>query len=391
VLQLLSEAFLRQGRLDLAIETEKKLVDLTPLSSPARVRLAQLYYSNGDAKRALADLDAVTKADAAYPVGWESLARVAISTRDWSVAEPAISHLETLDGQGLLAAYLRGEVLAGTGQAEPAIVLFSKVVSADPDTPLAEHALASLVRAYNGLGRLPVALQYVESLKSDSAFVANLLGECYRELGQTDQAVRAFEKAVAGPSPAHPEPYLNLARTLMSQHKTEQAINVLHMGAAALPASPLMSLMLAEIYGETGRYQEAIALYDDVLTANPGLEQAANNMVALISDYQYTDAAAMDRARRVAERFQGATDPIKVDTLGWVQYRLGNVPEALVLLSRAVGTGSGSVPPQLRYHYGAVLLKANQKEKAKVQLRAATEAGASYPGIEDARKMLETL
>jgi tetratricopeptide (TPR) repeat protein len=388
-LRLLAEALLRQGRPDLASETLSQLVEFQPGDAAAQVRMAQLIQLNGDSARALEILTRVTRADPRYAIGWENLVRNLIGTHDWAAAEAAAVRLENLGAQqALTATHLRGESLVAQGKPAESIALFTQVVSADPGTPLAEYSLSALVRVSIALGRLPETITFIEGLKSDNPFVATVLGECYQGVGRADAAELEFDKAVAA-GPARPEPYLNLARVQALARKIDPAIEVLRRGAVAVPGDVRIPLMLADLLGERGRHQDAIALYDDLLTRNPSLDRAANNLAAMIADYQYTDPVALERARRAAERFQGATDPVLIDTLGWVQYRLGNVPQAVTLLGRAVGTGDA--PAQFRFHYGAALLKADMKEQAKAQLEAATAKGANYPGIEEAKKLLASL
>jgi len=386
--QLMAESLLRQGDLNRAIEAQSQLVDTVPQDSPAQVRLAQMLSANGESARARSTLERVIRNDPSYPVGWESLARIDISARDWTAAEAAIAHLGALAGQANPAAFLRGEVLAETGKNDAAIALFSQVVAADPSSALAERALTALVKSYTALNRLDEATRYLESLKNETPFVANLLGECYLAQGKPLAAEPEFEKALAAGG-ERPEPYLNLAQVWVKDRKGDQAVELLRKGAALLPRNDRIPQMEADILTQLARYQEAIALYTRMLERNPGLDSAANNLAALISDFQYSDRDALERARRAAERFQRATDPALVDTLGWVHYRLGNVPEAVSLLGRAVALGT--VSPQVRFHYGAALLKANMKDKAKFELQAATEAGEPFPGLEEARKMLASL
>jgi predicted Zn-dependent protease len=386
--QLLAESLLRLGSLDRAAEAQAQLVDIVPQDNAAQVRLAQILSAKGETARARATLDRVTRTNPDYPVGWESLARTAITAQDWKTAEMAIARLESLAGQTLPAAFLRGEVEAATGKPESAIAHFAQVATADPATPLGERALIALVRAYAGLDRLAAAATYLDSLNSNSSFVANLRGETELALGKPQVAEAEFEEAVAAGG-GRPEPYLNLAQLRLNDHRGEQAIQVLRQGAAALPGNDRIALVLADSLSQLGRPGEAIAVYTQVLERNPSLDTAANNLAALIADFQYADPEALRLALRVAERFQGASDPAWIDTLGWVHYRLGNVPEAVSLLRRAVAVGP--VSPQMRYHYGAALIRANMKEQAKLELRAATGPGQSFPGIEEARQLLASL
>jgi len=388
-LQLLSATFLQQGHLDLAIDTQNQLVEADPTDIAGRVRLAQLYYTNGDTKHAMDMLFLVTKEQPKYPLGWESTARIAIASKDWATAKTAIDALIGLEGQQMVSAFLQGQLLAATGKPADAIPQYTRVINADPASPLAERALTALIEAYHAAGRMEEAVTYIESLKTRTAAVNTALGQMYLSLNKIDMAAAAFDAALAT-SPPQQEPYLERAKIFLHDHKTDQAIDILKKGAAVAPADMRAPIMEAEILGSAGRYEEAAALYEDILLHNPGLDIVANNLAELIADYEYTDPVALEKARQAAERFTAAPNPLLLDTLAWVYYRLGNLQQSQILMERAMGTGI-TLPPQVHYHYGALLLKLGKTEKAKAELQQATVDGANYPGLDDAKKLLTGL
>jgi predicted Zn-dependent protease len=149
-------------------------------------------------------------------------------------------------------------------------------------------------------------------------------------------------------------------------------------------------MMTAGIMVKMGQYQEAITLYDAILAHNPGIDAAANNLAQAITDYEYTDTAALAKARQTAERFVSSTNPLYLDTLGWVYYRQGNFQQAQTIMERVMAA-KDELPPEVHYHYGSLLLKMGKPEEAKAQLRMATIEGAGYAGREEAKKALSDL
>jgi tetratricopeptide (TPR) repeat protein len=385
-LRLLGEMFLQQRHLDLAIDTFRQLVDVDPLDFAARVRLAQLYQLNGDAPHAMDLLFFVTKTEPQYPVGWESTARVALAIKDWSTAETAIDRLDALNGQHLAASYLRGQMLAKTGKPQDAIAQYKIIIDQDPNAPLAEYALKSLVEAYQSLGKMDEATRYIESLKSENPNVRTILGESYLASGKTDQAAADFDLAITAKD-ANPEPYLDRARMFLNEHKLDEALDALKKGATIVPGDIRIEVMEADIFIQQRRYPEAIALYSDLLTHNPDMDGVANNLAETIADYQYADPAALEKAQHVAERFMTSSNPLLLDTLAWIYYRQGQIEEAKTIMDRALSFG-GTLPPQVHYHYGAILLKTHKIPEAKAELQKATVKGADYPGVDEAKKWL---
>jgi predicted Zn-dependent protease len=208
------------------------------------------------------------------------------------------------------------------------------------------------------------------------------------ELKQPDAAAKAFDRAIAAKG-GRPEPYLDRARQLLGEGKGPAAEELLKRGTAEVPGDFQLLLLLAQVETNDGHYQDAVAIYDDLLSRNPSMDVAANNLAELIADYEYNDPVALEKARVVADRFQAAQSPLLLDTVGWVYFRLGNMAQASTFLARAAA--GGQVPAQVHYHYGALLLKEDQKALAKEQLQLAVQAPQKFAGQDDAKHLLDTL
>jgi tetratricopeptide (TPR) repeat protein len=230
------------------------------------------------------------------------------------------------------------------------------------------------------------ATRYIESLKDKNPAFNTILGESYLLSGKTDQAAASLDAAI-GANATQPEPYLDRARMYINDHKPDQALDMLKKAESVAPGDLRAPLVEAQTLGDMGRYQEAIALYGNLLARDPDLDVVANNLAETIADYEYNDPAALQKAQRVAERFTGATNPLFLDTLAWVYYREGNIDRARAVMERAERTG-GKLPPQVHYHYGAILLKAGKTDEAKTELKEATANNTSYPGLDEAKKLL---
>ncbi len=136
-------------------------------------------------------------------------------------------------------------------------------------------------------------------------------------------------------------------------------------------------------------YEAAAEVFRSMLEANPRLDAAANNLAAVIADHQYNDPAALDRALKLAERFQASENPYFLDTLGWVHFRRGDRNQAVIFLRRAVDNAPEM--PQIRYHLGVVYHENGQADLARKELEKAVVEGAEYPELADARVLLGNL
>jgi len=281
-LQLLGETLLMQGYLDLAIDTFSQLVEADHTNIPAKVRLAQLYALRGDTSKAMQLLALVTKLEASYPVGWESMARVAIGAKDWETSENAIKTLGSLEGQEKTAEFLRGQIASVKQEHEAAIASYKKVVDAEPAAPIAEHALFAMVDESIKVGKLEEITAYLKGVNLESAVFITLMGDCYQRLGKKEEAIVAYDKAMAlGATQA--DPYLKRAALLVVEKKDEEALVLLDKAVVQTHRDLRLLLLKADILTKVKRYQEAVAVYNLVLTRNPRQDFAANNMAQLIA------------------------------------------------------------------------------------------------------------
>ena len=389
-LRLLSEVLLKQGHADLAIDNLNQLIQIDAKDYAARVRLAQIQEISGNPKRAMDLLFLVTKEAPQYAPGWEITARIAIVTKDWPSADKAIETLNGLEGQHITATLLRAQYLAATGKLAEAVPKLTEVINAGPNTPLGEQALIILVEVDRSLNHMEEAATYIESLNSPNPIVDTILGEAYVGLGKNDQAAAAFDKAIAL-NPTRQEPYLDRAKLYLRDHKTDQALDVLKRASAAVPSDTRAALVEAEILTDKGQYEDAIKLYEDLLARDPDSQVVGNNLAETIADYKSTDTTSLEKARQVAEKFATSNNPLLLDTLAWVYFRQGNTQQAQRVMEHAMTLGGAKIPPQAHYHYGAMLLKAGDKDKAKAELQLATADNATYPGIDEAKKLLDSL
>jgi tetratricopeptide (TPR) repeat protein len=124
--------------------------------------------------------------------------------------------------------------------------------------------------------------------------------------------------------------------------------------------------------------QDIELIYEQAMTAEklnrlPEMEQLLRRVIALKPDYQAAYNALgyslADRNVRLPEAKQliqkavelAPTDPYIRDSLGWVEFRLGNLDEAARLLSHAY---KDKPDPEIAAHLGEVLWRLGQRERA---------------------------
>jgi tetratricopeptide (TPR) repeat protein len=122
---------------------------------------------------------------------------------------------------------------------------------------------------------------------------------------------------------------------------------------------------------QLGRKRQSRAAYARVLDLDPHHVLAMNNLAYLYAE----DGIMLPQALRLARNavMLEPDNPVFLDTLGWVHYRLGNYAEARIQLEKAVATGVGE--PEIYLHLGKVYEKFGEQEKAREMFDKARGGG----------------
>ena len=146
----------------------------------------------------------------------------------------------------------------------------------------------------------------------------------------------------------------------------------------------MLSGQLNQKKGDSAKAGEA---YEKLLELNPTFAAAANNLALLYAERTET----LEKALELAETARNAApeEPLIADTLGWVLYKRGTYQRALSLLKESVSKLPDNA--ELQYHLGMIYYKLDEKEAAWLTLNRALELSGNFPGIEEAREVLEEL
>ncbi len=110
--------------------------------------------------------------------------------------------------------------------------------------------------------------------------------------GQAEQAIAAFERAVAA-APGEPQAVAALADCLFALGRADEAIAALEAGVARAPHAPALAFKLAGALRTAGRLEQAISLYRGLLARDPNIAEAHGNL-----------GNALTRAGRFAEAIE---------------------------------------------------------------------------------------
>jgi Flp pilus assembly protein TadD len=146
-------------------------------------------------------------------------------------------------------------------------------------------------------------------------------------------------------------------------------------------------MVIGMAHEREGNRGAANAAYRKALAVRPDFAPAANNLAWNLA----AEEGALDEAYALARIAKGGMpdDAYVADTMGWVYHLLGHHWKAVAELEQAVSLHPHN--PVFNYHLGAVYLEAGEPLKAKTFLKRALRSETSFPGSEEARRLIESL
>ena len=91
----------------------------------------------------------------------------------------------------------------------------------------------------------------------------------------------------------------------------------------------------------------------------------------------------------LTERFQYSSNAAYLDTLGWVQFKSGDLDAAKATLEKVIRAEPGV--PVYQYHLGMVYHQRGESQRARQLLTKALETGQEFRGKEKAQMTLESI
>lgn len=329
---------------------------------------------------------------------------------DWLEARGQLAHLLHLQGQTTEALdILRKAVdidpdnktlrlnyarlLVDAKQLDAARMEFERLAEQAPGNEDILYALGIL--ALQGED-LDAAERYMKQLVGDSKRsleAAYYLGQIEEQRGQALRAIRWYAEIQDGEYSFDAQ--MRMVSLMGKQGDTEGALNHLR---SILPHGDAQRVRIYLVEGDVlrsaERYQDAMSLYNQALEKLPGnndllyaralMAERVDRLDILIADLQQVLKAEPDNAHAMnalgytladrTDRFEEAAkyinraiallpdDPAILDSMGWLQYRLGNYDEAVKHLTRAYDLNNDG---EIAAHLGEVLWVKGEQQRAK--------------------------
>lgn len=208
--------------------------------------------------------------------------------------------------------------------------------------------------------------------------IAKVLHDLKRN-AQAYAGLRALQSDASVDDDARREAYLYEAELRKTDQQAEGELDAYARGLSAYPDDGALLYARALMWERRDDIARAEADLRRILVAEPDNVEALNALGYTLADRttRYAEALALIDRARVAAPDNAAI----VDSYGWVLYRLGRIPEALVELRRAFSLQKDA---EIAAHLGEVLWQAGSREEARHYLDVSRKLDADNRALQRA-------
>jgi len=392
VLTLMSQAHDREGARDLAGERLALAVEISGNAPQESTRYARFLLRDGRLNVAEAVLTAARRASPRDVGVLDLLGEVTLAMGLLDRTADVIATLEALPGEPAVdsAQKLRTALVLSRGQSEESLAFLQDMI-AQGDTDA--RTLAMMIDTQLRAGKPEEARRFIEDrLAADpkNAELRMMRATLSGLMGQVKAAEEDYRTLLEA-DPGAENPVRLYYGFLTSAGRRDEAEALLRTARAANPGSLMVGWLLAGHVEQDGDIDAAIVIYEELYASNSDNTVIANNLASLITSHR-DDAESLERAFVIARRLRGVDVPAFQDTYGWIEFRRGNVEEAL----RHLQPGAAGLPgdPLAQFHLGmAYAAVGGREEEAIAALTRALELGGGrdLPQMATAREQLDAL
>ena len=241
------------------------------------------------------------------------------------------------------------KILLRLGKIDEATTLLEGLVEGESESE-ANYLLGLIAFQDKELGK---ALGYLEKIKADGPEYPDavyLQVRILRNIGKTDEALALLKAATSTSEKRHPLFYALLSSLYQEQERMEEAMAMLTAGVIAFPQSEQLHFEHALLLERSGLTLQALAAMQRVLEISPENPEALNYIGYTWAELNINLEQARNYIRKALE-LKPDNGFIR-DSLGWVEFRLGNFESALLELQEALKLEPND--PNIYSHLGDV-------------------------------------
>ncbi len=362
------------GDSDYAQREARAALKIKPDSELAVLTAAQVASDNKDATKLVSDF--LRK----YPDSREvriAYARSLVEQKNYKDARTQFEALLKEDGDDATTLFALGVLSAQTNQlkdAENYLQRYLKVLAAQPeDDRDPSQALLLLSRIAEERKDMDAALRYLDQAEPGTDGYVNVQvrrAQLLARKSDIDGARKALEDAQSESSNDGEQLQLIQAESMLLRdaNRQQEAADVLKAALERFPNNTDLLYDYAMVLDKLGKYDQMESSLRRVMKLAPGNQQAYNALGYSLADRNVRLPEALELIQKAAD--MAPDDAFIADSLGWVQFRMGQVERAETQLRRAY-TLRDDV--EIGVHLGEVLWTRGKQDEARAVWREVSQ------------------
>jgi tetratricopeptide (TPR) repeat protein/glycosyltransferase involved in cell wall biosynthesis len=278
-------ALARQGRLDEAVASFQRAVQINPQDAAAHGNLGLALSMQGKLDEALVCCRRVVELRADSAEGYSNLGRLWMAQGRIEEALACLRRSLELK-PGFAEAHNRlGLALQKQGKAEEAAASYRAALQSNPAFAEADVNLGNVLKEKGDLDEAIACYQRALQLKPDCAEAYNNLSFAFRERGKLDEAI-AFCRRALELKPDFAEAHDNLGAAFGDQGKPDEALACHRRALELKPDFALAHSNLGNVLKDQGHIDRAVASYRRALELKPKDSGARINLAIALAEQE---------------------------------------------------------------------------------------------------------
>lgn len=387
-LLLLAEAEKADGKASLALENYRKILAVDPNNVIALYQGALLLAAQEDYAVAATNLEQLVILEPANMQVIVSLVGAYTRLERWDDAQALAKGLSADEATQAVADLISSSLALDQNKLDESITLAKAALEKNENLT---GAAVNIAKAYFRNDEISEAISFLEPYLTshpENGVVADIMVQLYMTNKEPEKAAATYVRLIEL-VPQRVSAYVNLASIYAYQNKPELVEGLYQQGIAANPDNTALRLLLVQVYQRQGKTKKGLDLLEEAYQLDETSQGVINNLAMTLMD-SYPTEENLQRVQKMTRGFESMNNPEVLDTVGWLQYLLGNSQQAISLLEAAQKNGGQG--PEYWYHLGMAYHKNGQLELAREQLIMALEnPAAQFSGRDEAQRVNDSL
>lgn len=347
---------------------------------PAGTRLTELYLRRGEIDKALGIAMEILASNRESLAALGLVARAQLAKGDGSAASQTLGNMARYAGYDPVAQLEVASMQVVAGNDSGANYSLEKALSNQPNFPPALILRAEIEIRQREFAKAEQRINQILKVPGSGAIAARLQGDLAMARGQYASALTAYNDALKKSD--SPSMALRLYRAYAAMGDLPKGTAFLQKWQGSHPGDVALLRTIGDAELQLGNFSAARIAYEKALKLQPDDGLIWNNLAQ--AAFAQKDKVATSHAERAYSL--RPTDPVVIDTLGWVVLQQGGpLDRGLALLRDARLRNPND--PEIRYHLATALAKSGRKAEARDELAQALRVNTPFSGIEDARRL----